>query len=281
MKNAGNPIPNRSIRAIAEEAIAHLIPPKTPFAELDLYLYGWKRHHEYIIAGRDTRVPRDLASTVAEHFAETAGKVVLIGEISSLSRTCTSMFFRRAEIPMGPADSYAIEPAKREFLNRSIEEVFNLPIDLLDIDQCGDVAHDDQFITDVTSDQPLLIVVDPSTLEDTGEGPFVTLIRRVHLFRMIEELKKTNKNWRILWNLPLPHTLSTDWDAVPALDDLEEKEIVERASAIIFPHLQQIDDEPLKSTLVIAKNAGSTGTIDVQYVPALAQWEIARANTPA
>lgn len=281
MKNAGNPMPRRSIQAIAEEAIAHLIPPKTPFAELDSHVYGWKRHHEYIIAGRDTRVPRDLASTIAEHFAETSGKVVLIGEISSLSRTCTSMFFRRAEIPMGPVDSYAIEPEKRAFLNRSMEEIFNLPIDLLDIDRCGDAVHDDQFITDVTSDRPLLIVVDPSTLEDTGEGPFVTLIRRVHLFHMIEELKKTNENWRILWNLPLPLKLSTDWDSVPSVDDLEEKEILERATAIIFPHLQQVDDEPLKSTLVIAKNSGSTGTIDAQYVPALALWENARPNTSA
>lgn len=98
---------------------------------------------------------------------------------------------------------------------------------------------------------------------------------------MIEELTKTNENWRILWNLPLPHKLSTDWDAVPSIDDLEEKEIVERATAIIFPHTQPVDDQPLKSTLVIAKNSGSTGTIDVQYEPALALWEDARPNTSA
>lgn len=278
MKNAELPTPPRSIREIAEEAIAQAMPPKTPFPGLNSYVRGWRQHHEYVIAGREQRPVSDLMLTFGLHFAELNGRVIWIADYASLKDSCDRMLFRLAGIPIGPSRTVTILSDELAFLNDNLVALQNLPMDLLNIDECGDIAVEDKFFSEAGSDQPTLIVVDSCVLEDGAQDALTILARRVHLQRMLDRLKTTNKDWRILWNLPMNSTLATDWERPATIDDIAEPEIAERAAVIIVPHIQCGANKACEAKLVIAKNSEKTGTIDIQYVPEFSSWSDDRSS---
>ncbi|MBV7539069.1 hypothetical protein KW842_25195 [Duganella sp. sic0402] len=278
MKNAELPIHPRSIREIAEEAVAQALPPKTPFPRLNSYVRGWRQHNEYVIAGREQRPVSDLMLTLGQHFAESNGRVIWIADYASLKESCDRMLFRLAGIPIGPSRTVTILSDELAFLNDHLVALQNLPMDLLNIDECGDIAVEDKFFAEASSDQPTLIVVDSCVLEDASQDALTVLARRVHLQRMLDRLKTTNKDWRILWNLPMNSTLATDWESPAIIDDIAEPEIAKRAAVIIVPHIQCSATDACEAKLVIAKNSEKTGTIDVRYVPEFSSWADDRSN---
>lgn len=254
---------------VATDILAEFKPPGFGLRSLDLSLYGWKQHANIVIAGRPGTGTADLAMTLAEDFATNHGEVIWLGLKDDLRGMCERMIFRDAAIEVSASGTVILDDAGRKNVGTAYQRMVELPIHLCDVDQCDGSAVELEFLTAVTSDRPTLIVIDESVFHDFDLNPFGILVRRTNLFRMLGELKKMNRDWRILWQVPVANSLDTDFDKAPKLLDLSEPTVAATANVVMVTHTGTDAD----SMVVIVKNDfGSTGTIPLNYMPALSSW---------
>jgi replicative DNA helicase len=261
---------------LARDWLAMFKPPEFGLRSLDLSLYGWKQHANIVIAGRPGTGTADLAMTLAEAFATNHGEVVWLGLKDDLRGMCERMIFRDAAIEISASGTVILDDADRQKVATAHKRIVELPIHLCDVDQCDGSAVELEFLTAVTSDRPKLIVIDESVFHDFDLNPFDALVRRVNLFRMPDELHKSNRDWRVLWQVPVANSLDTDFDKAPTLADLSEPTVAATANVVMITHMG-ID---ASSELVVLKNDfGSTGTIPLNYCQALSTWSERDAPT--
>lgn len=266
----------KAISVIAQESLEHLIPPSTGISTLDQHIYGWKKHANFLIAGRERSGAANLALTLAEAFATNHGEVIWLGLKDDLRGMCERMIFRDAAIEISASGTVILDDAGRQKVGTAYERIVALPIHLCDVDQCDGLAVEQEFLTAVTTERPTLIVVDESVFHDFDLNPFDALVRRVNLFRMLDELHKSNRDWRVLWQVPVANSLDTDFDKAPTLADLSEPTVAATANVVMITHMG-ID---ASSELVVLKNDfGSTGTIPLNYCQALSTWSERDAPT--
>jgi hypothetical protein len=87
---------------------------------------------------------------------------------------------------------------------------------------------------------------------------------------MIGELKKSNLDWRILWQVPVKPAATGD--GVPDIAQLCEQDLIARADVVMLAHLKEKCWTPAMAELHVLKNKGSTGVVHLQYTPALSTW---------
>lgn len=267
----------RPISDVIHQSIRHLLPPTTGLATLDQYIFGWKTEGEYVVAGREAAAVADLALTLALHFAQESGQIIWVGQSADLTDIVERLTFRNAGIEISPTGTAVIDEAARNALTVSRLITSDLPIEFLNIDDCGDLNEEEEFLTAVTSDRPTMIVVEASLLNDANADPVAVLSRRTHLHRMIGELKKSNLDWRILWQVQVnPQTAG---DGLPDIDQLCEQDLIARADAVVLANLKEKCWTPAMAELHIVKNKGSTGMLQLEYMPALSTWR--EALTPS
>lgn len=254
---------------VARDILEKFKPPEFGLRSLDLSLYGWKRHANVIIAGRPGTGPADLALTLAEAFASNHGEVIWLGLKDDLRCLCERMIFRDAAIEINASGTVTLDDAGRENVGAAYRRIVELPIHLCDVDQCDGSAVELEFLTAVTSDRATLIIVEESVFHDVGLNPFDMLVRRTNLFRMLDELHKSNRDWQVLWQVPVVNSLDTDFDKAPTLRDLSEPAVASMADVVMVTHID-IDAGP--EVVVLKNDFGSTGTIPLDYVHALSTW---------
>lgn len=254
------------------EWLKEFVAPPIALPSVHIYLNGWKKHHEYIIAGHEAASVESMIRTLVQPFAESHGQVVWIGTNADFKSACERMIFNKAGIPIPLDGVLKLDLAYQDLVNEAYGECCKWPIHLLNIDECGDGSAEQKFFNEVSYDRPTLIVVEPSIFDDVGADPLTILTRRVHLHRMIAELTTTIPDWRILWNLPLKEPSHSQL-GTPALTDILEEEIVSQAHAVLLTHPLMCSWMSAVAHLIVAKNsAGRTGTIELRYAPAFSSW---------
>jgi replicative DNA helicase len=263
---------NSHIGLRCREWLKDFIPPLIALPSVDDFLHGWKRHREYIVAGHHAAGVASIVRTLVQPFAATQGQIIWIGTNASLRAACERMVFTEAGIPIPFDGILKFDMVYQDLVNAAHEECCKWQIQLLNIDECGDVQAEQKFFNELSHNKPTLIVVEPDVFEDVDADAFRILTRRVHLGRMIEQLKCAIPDWRILWNLPLKDPANTKFDE-PVLADIAEDEILSRAHAVLFACPLRYSWRSSNANLIVAKNnSGRTGTIELQYAPAFSRW---------
>lgn len=259
----------RPLGVAACEWLAKFKPPSTGLASLDFHLYGWKNRSNIVVSGRIGTGSANLALTLAEDFATHRGQVIWLGLKDDFLGICERMIFRDASIEISASNTVILDDAGRAKVGAAYRRIEELTINFCDVDQCDGSAVEQEFLTTVTSDRPTLIVIEESVFDDFDLSPFDVLVRRTNLFRMLGELKKSNQDWRVLWQVPVANSLDTDFDKAPTLLDVSEPSAAIMANVVMVTHA----DIGAGSEVMILKNDfGSTGTIPLNYMHALSTW---------
>jgi len=162
---------------------------------------------QYFEAGQDYVNHNDggaeadiLAVTLAEEFVRAGGHVVWIGTTSDLSRMSEQLMFKIAGLEL-PTAGTEVQLDVIEYLNLidARAEMMNMWIDFCNVEDCGDVALEQEFIASMSSFKPTLIVVDASIFDDAALDPFAVFVRQTYGRHMVEKLRSTNPTSCVLW----------------------------------------------------------------------------------
>lgn len=166
---------------------------------------------DYVIPGTTTFDSRMLAVTLAEEFARAGGHVIWIGTTSDLHRMSEQLLFKIAGLEL-PAEGIEVKFDVLKYLDLmdARAEMMKMWIDFCNVEDCGDVALEQEFIASMSSFKPTLIVVDESVFDDKTLDPFEFLIRNTSGLHMVKRLRETNPMCNILWPSSVPtSTLTT------------------------------------------------------------------------
>jgi hypothetical protein len=263
----------RPIWMLARDVAAKFRPPAFGLPPLDILLYGWKRHANFVLAGQAGAGASDLALTLAEKYASSVGPVIWIGVGDDLRNITQRLVLRDAGIAVpASATSITLNDSEQHAVTVASGRIGALPIHYCDLgDACDDGAEQD-FLVRVTSDAPTLIVVEPSAFGDETLDPFQILVRRCNLFQLVENLKASNANWRVLWQVPMSD--GTDCAIVPpTIADLDEPAVTADADVVMFAYRPADGAASTDATVIVVKNRfGSLATIPLRYYQPLSSW---------
>lgn len=269
----------RPIWMLARDVAAKFKPPGFGLPSLDILLYGWKRHSNIVLAGQPGAGASDLALTLAEKYATKVGPVIWIGVDDDLRSITQRLVFRDAGIAVpASATSITLNDAEQQAVTVASGRIGALPIHYYDLDQACDEDSEQDFLVRVTSDAPTLIVVEPSVFDDSRLGTFEILVRRCNLFQLVENLKASNADWRVLWQVPVAS--GVDHSAcMPTLGNLGEPEVTTGADVILFAHRQAEAVALTDAEVIVVKNRfGSLTTVQLRYDQPFSSWS-ERAST--
>ena len=141
-----------------------------------------------------------LAVTLAEKFVRAGGHVIWIGTTRDLYRMSEQLMFKIAGLDL-PANGAEVQLDVFEYVNLvdARAEMMNMWIDFCNVEDCGDLNLEHEFITSMSSFKPTLIVVDASIFDDTALDLFAALVRQTYGRHMVEKLRSTNPTSSVLW----------------------------------------------------------------------------------
>jgi len=264
----------RPIWTLARDACVKFKPPAFGLPSLDHALYGWKPHANTVLLGCPNAEASDLALTLAEKFATSGGQVVWIGVGSNFPGITERLVLRDAGIvvPNG-ATSIILDVADQRAVINASGRIGALPINYCNLDEaCDEVAVQD-FLVRVTSDAPTLIIVEPSVFGNSPRlDPFEILVRRCNLDQLVDSLKVSNADWRVLWQIPMT-TDAVDWLAAEALAKHDESVLIESADVVMFTRCPEDASRLDEAEVVITKNRfGPLTALSLRYAPELSSW---------
>jgi hypothetical protein len=167
----------------------------------------WVPGTNYVITGKPDTGAEDLALSLAETFESDGGHVVWIGVSDGLDRICEQLMFKKADIKLdltgAPAQLDAIGQIKLAYAR---EQVSNMSAAFCNVDECGDIELEQEFLASVSSFEPTLIVVEVSIFDEGAVNASEAMARQNHGLRMVEEIRRTNPMSSVLWHLPMPNT---------------------------------------------------------------------------
>lgn len=228
----------------------------------------WVPGANYVITGKPDTGAEDLALSLAEKFESDGGHVVWIGVSDGLDRICEQLMFKKAGIgrdpPGAPAQLDAIGQIKLAYAR---EQVSNMSAAFCNVDECGDIELEQEFLASVSSFKPTLIVVEESIFDETTLNAFEVLGRQTHARRMVDELRRTNPMSSVLWRLPMSNTTNLGKTKQrPSLDDLPDAASTIRPEVVLFTHRDAGPASKHNSELIVTTNAyGSTGTVPMDF----------------
>ncbi len=260
---------HQPIGRLSAEWLSKFKPPAFPFPELTTYLYGWKKSSNFVLSGENSNAVSDLALAFGENFATHAGPVIWIGCHSEIITIDARLQSREARVKRkGPATYSLLDDAGKIALTRAAMRIDTLPLYAFDIDQGIDGEFLEELEENIQSDLPTLIIVEQALFEDLNQS----VARLENLFQMLDRLKETNPDNRILWQLPLAKKSGNGESSMPCLDDLNEPRLVENADVVMFIQCQD-SEIPVHAELVIVKNKfGSLGSIPMTYDQTISTW---------
>ena len=263
----------RPIAVFAAEIMAKFKPPGFPFAELTTYLYGWKKSSNFVLSGENSSAVSDLALAFGENFATHAGPVIWIGCHSEISTIYERLLSRDARVERkGDATYSLLDDSGKIALTRAAMRIDTLPLNLIDIDQYSDEKSVQEFLNDVQSSAPTLILIEPELFIELKTDQIQFTDRRTNLFELLDWLNETNPDNRILWHLPLSSKSARTEIETPSIDDLVETTLVKNSDVVMFVQSQK-SDTPIDAELIIVKNKfGSLGAIPLQYDQKYSTW---------
>lgn len=267
MKNSTTSVhTRRTISVIAQESLGHLMPPNTPLPIA--HLKHWEPRANYVITGNPDSGARPLALTLAEKFAENGGHVIWIGTTQDMRRMYEQLMFKIAglELPTGGAD-VQLDAVGLFKLAHAHEQIGKMWIDFCNVEDCGDIEVEQEFLASVSSFRPTLIVIDESIFDEVTLDPFEILVRQTHALRMVEELRGTNSMSSVFWQLPMRNDVAGSMTMQsPSLDDLPDAASVIKPDVVLFTHRNADSTSKHNAELVVAANAfGPTGTIPMVF----------------
>lgn len=263
----------KPIAVVAQEALAKFKPPTFGIPLIDQYLYGWKKHANVILSGMPGSGFSDLALTLAEKFASNDGPVIWIGVEADLRNICLRLVYREAGIEIFDVETViCLDDVGRQIVEQAHKRIIELPLDFCDIDQWDDPKLETEFLTAVTSDKPTLIVLEASVFDETGMDPLQVLVRRVNIFRLVESLKISNKNWRILWQVPVSQSFEPANEVELTVDHLDEPTVLADADVIMFAHVFRPGLTKCACLDIVKNKFGSIGKIPMDYDSWLSDW---------
>jgi hypothetical protein len=141
-----------------------------------------------------------LAVTLAEEFARDGGHVIWIGTTVDLYRMSEQLMFKIAGLEL-PSDGTDVQLDVIAYLSLidARAEMTKMWIDFCNVEDCGDVALEKEFIRSMSSFKPTLIVVSASIFDDAALDPFDALVRHTYGRHMVKELRSTNPTSCVLW----------------------------------------------------------------------------------
>lgn len=164
----------------------------------------WMSGANYVISGKPDTGAEALALTLAEKFESDGGHVVWIGVTDDLDRICTHLMFMKAgfefDLTGAPVELDAIGQI---FLSCARDRVRNMSASFCNVDECGDIDLEREFLASVSSFEPTLIVVEVSIFHEGAFNASEVVARQNHALRMVEELRRTNPMSSVLWHLPI------------------------------------------------------------------------------
>ncbi|MFZ6862795.1 hypothetical protein ACO0K7_09180 [Undibacterium sp. Ji67W] len=263
----------RPIWMLARDVAVKFGPPPFGVPSLDILLYGWKRHANIVLAGQPGAGASDLALTLAEKYATSVGPVIWIGVGDDLRSITQRLVLRDAGIAVPAlAPSISLDGAEQQAVTVASGRIGALPIHYCDLDDACDEGAEQDFLVRVTSDVPTLIVVEPSVFDDETLDPFQLLVRRCNLFQLVESLKGSNTDWRVLWQVPMSVGADRTIDT-HSLDDLDEPAVTTGADVVMFTYRLADGTAAADAEVIVVKNRfGSLATVQLRYDPALSSW---------
>jgi hypothetical protein len=268
MKNKSTSVrPGRAISVIAQESLGHLIRPNMP--PLISNLGHWEPRANYVIAGKPESGARPLALTLAEKFAGNGGHVIWIGTTQDMRRMYEQLMFKIAglELPTVGAD-VQLDAVGLCKLEHAHEQIGKMWIDFCNVEDCGDIEVEHEFLASVSSFRPTLIVVDESIFDEVTLNPFEILVRQTHALRMVEEIRGTNPMCSVLWQLSLSHNIGEvdENRQCPSIDNLPDAANVIEPDVVLFTLGHAHPAPKHNAELVVASNAfGPTGTLPMVF----------------
>jgi len=259
----------RSIAVFAAEIMAKFKPPAFPFPELTIHLYGLKKSSNFILSGEHSDAVSDLALAFGDNFATHAGPVIWIGCHSEIITIDARLQSREARVERkGPATYSLLDDVGKIALTRAAMRIDTLPLFAFDIDQGIDGEFLEELEENIQSDLPTLIIVEQALFKDLNQS----VARLENLFQMLDRLKITNPDNRILWQLPLAKKSGNGESSMPCFGDLNELRLIENADVVMFVQCQD-SEIPVHAELIIVKNKfGSLGCIPMHYDQTFSTW---------
>lgn len=152
--------------------------------------------------------PSDVAFavvTLVEDFASAGGHVIWIGTTTDLYRMSEQLMFKIAGLELA-AVGKEVQLDIIAYLNLidARAEMTKMWIDFCNVEDCGDVAVEQEFVATMSTFKPTLIVVDPSLFDDKASDPFEFLIRNTYGLHMVKQLRETNPTSSVLWPSSVP-----------------------------------------------------------------------------
>jgi hypothetical protein len=154
----------------------------------------------YVLPTTSTIDAGMLSVTIAEEFARAGGHVIWIGTTRDLYRMSERLMFKIAGLA-SPSDDTEVRLDIIAHLNLidARAEMMTMWIDFCNVEDCGDVALEQEFVAAMSTFKPTLIVVDPSITDDRNSDPFEFLIRNTYGIHMVERLQEANPESSVLW----------------------------------------------------------------------------------
>jgi replicative DNA helicase len=187
-------------------------PHTTGFTELDQLLGGWQRGGISVIAGYPSMGVVPLASTFAEAFARNVGQVIWLGTESDLKFATDVLVLRNTGID--PRFTYCrLSQHAIDELQATMTELSNMRFHYYVLDVETSIAEDMEFLSNIESNIPTLVVYDSSRIDDNDpKHPDITPV--------INSIIECNSNVSILCLLPMANDIESSSNQPPKLSDV-------------------------------------------------------------
>jgi hypothetical protein len=195
------------IDARAREWLNDWLPEKIRLIQdsPDGHVNSWLPGRDYVIPSTKIADSTMLAVTLVEEFVRAGGHVIWIGVTDDLYRMSLQLMFKIAglELPAEDADVY-LDVGGYLRLKDAHAQMLEMWIDFCNVEDCGDLALEHDFVASMTSFKPTLIVVDFSIFDQMALDPFEALVRQTYGRHMVKELRSTNPLSSVLWPSTAP-----------------------------------------------------------------------------
>lgn len=186
---------------------------------LDSPHQNFEAAQDYVIHGTSPIDEGMLAITLAEKFARAGGHVIWVGTTSDLYRMSDELLFKIAGLEL-PTEGTEVQFDVIKYLDLmdARAEMMNMWIDFCNVEDCGDMAVEQDFVASMSSFKPTLIVVASSIFDDQTLDAFEFLIRNTSGLQMVKHLRETNPICNILWPSSVANSTLT---TLPNLHDTQ------------------------------------------------------------
>jgi hypothetical protein len=201
-----------NLPAHAREWLSASLHPRvrTGASSLDDQPEDWEPGANYVIQSTTSPGAGVSAVTLAQEFLSAGGHVIWVGTTDDLYRISDQLMFKIAGLGL-PAEGGAADIGVLAYLDLidARAQMIKMWIDFCNVEDCGDVDLEREFIASMSSFKPTLIIVADSIFDETALDPFGVLVRQTYGLNMVTQLRETNPMSSVLWPIKVPASALT------------------------------------------------------------------------